>query len=335
MNNTKLVSIIIPMYNVELFIHKCVNSVIEQTYKNIEIILIDDGSPDKSGDIAEELAITEKRIKVIRTKNNGVSSARNLGIKLSKGDYLVFVDSDDYLSPDYVDYMISMAIQSDAEFIMSKNCRLFPSKSIEHDEVIDNIEIWSPEKAASELLYPGKIEIGCWNKLFLKTFIIDNNIKFPETLYMGEGLNFIINAAQKANKICVGSRKVYNYRKDNQQSATTVVNIPKYINALRALDNINKNKIIKSKHFDLSMIYHKYMTTYIALHTIYITSNNKTYNKEVKEYTSYLRKHYVKFITGDFKKILKIKIGLFIINPRYTINLISLMKKLKLIKNKL
>lgn len=242
MNNTKLVSIIIPMYNVELFIHKCVNSVIEQTYKNIEIILIDDGSPDKSGDIAEELAITEKRIKVIRTKNNGVSSARNLGIKLSKGDYLVFVDSDDYLSPDYVDYMISMAIQSDAEFVMSKNCRLFPSKSIEHDEVIDNIEIWSAEKAASELLYPGKIEIGCWNKLFLKTFIIDNNIKFPETLYMGEGLNFIINAAQKANKICVGSRKVYNYRKDNQQSATTVVNIPKYINALRALDNINKNK---------------------------------------------------------------------------------------------
>lgn len=224
--------------------------------------------------------------------------------------------------------MISMAIQSDAEFVMSKNCRLFPSKSIEHDEVIDNIEIWSAEKAASELLYPGKIEIGCWNKLFLKTFIIDNNIKFPETLYMGEGLNFIINAAQKANKICVGSRKVYNYRKDNQQSATTVVNIPKYINALRALDNINKNKIIKSKHFDLSIIYHKYMTTYIALHTIYITSNNKTYNKEVKEYTSYLRKHYVKFITGEFPLTLKMKILLFSISPKLAFRLIILVKKL-------
>lgn len=327
MKNTKLVSIIVPMYNVEQFIGKCIDSIVGQTYKNIEIILIDDGSPDQSGNIAEKLALTDTRIQVIRTKNQGVSSARNLGIKLSKGEYLIFVDSDDYLSPDYVDYMMSMALNNEAEFVMSKNCHLFPSTETKYDDPIDNIEIWSPEKAASILLYPGKIEIGCWNKLFLKEFIVNNNIVFPEGLYMGEGLNFIVNAAQKANKICVGSKRVYNYRKDNKQSATTVVNIPKYFNALRALDNINKEKTIKSKRFDLALFYHKYLTTYIALHTIYITKANYEYCDKIKEYKGFLNKNYSKFIFGDFNLISKIKTGFFLINPKLTIYLISVIKR--------
>ncbi|HGN1247645.1 MULTISPECIES: glycosyltransferase family 2 protein [Providencia] len=327
MKNTKLVSIIVPMYNVEAFIGKCIYSIIGQTYKNIEIILIDDGSPDKSGSIAEEISLTDQRIKVIHTKNRGVSHARNLGIEQSKGEYLVFVDGDDYLSSDYVEYMMSLAINTGAEFTMSKNCQLFPNSQIYSDELIDNVEVWSPEKAASELLYPGKIEIGCWNKLFLKAFIINNNITFPEKLYMGEGLNFIVTAAQKANKVCVGSKKVYNYRKDNQQSATTVVNIPKYINALRAIDNIDQNKILKSKIIDLSIIYHKYITTYLALHTIYITGERELYSKEVKEYISYLRKHYYYFIFGHFSLADKIKITFFSISPAFAVNSISLIKK--------
>lgn len=327
MKNTKLVSIIVPMYNVEQFIGKCIDSIIGQTYKHIEIILIDDGSPDLSGNIAEKFALTDARIQVIKTKNQGVSSARNLGIQLSKGEYLIFVDSDDYLSPDYVDYMMSMALNNEAEFVMSKNCHLFPSTETKYDDPIDNIEIWSPEKAASMLLYPGKIEIGCWNKLFLKEFIVNNNILFPEGLYMGEGLNFIVNAAQKANKICVGSKRVYNYRKDNKQSATTVVNIPKYFNALRALDNINKEKTIKSKRFDLALFYHRYLTTYIALHTIYITKANYKYCDKIEEYKKFLNKNYFKFIFGDFNLMLKIKIGFFLINPKLTIHLISIIKR--------
>lgn len=327
MKNTKLVSIIVPMYNVEQFIGKCIDSIVEQTYKNIEIILIDDGSPDQSGNIAEKLALTDTRIQVIRTKNQGVSSARNLGIKLSKGEYLIFVDSDDYLSPDYVDYMMSIALNNEAEFVMSKNCHLFPSTETKYDDSIDNIEIWSPEKAASILLYPGKIEIGCWNKLFLKEFLVKNNIVFPEGFYMGEGLNFIVNAAQKANKICVGSKRVYNYRKDNKQSATTVVNIPKYFNALRAIDNINKEKTIKSKQFDLALFYHRYLTTYIALHTIYITKSNYKYCDKIREYKEFLNKNYFKFIFGDFNIILKIKTGFFLINPKLTIDLISIIKR--------
>lgn len=335
MNNNKLVSIIIPMFNVERFIVKCITSVIEQTYSNIEIILIDDGSPDKSGDIAEEISRRDNRIRIIRTENRGVSSARNLGITLSKGEYLVFVDGDDYLSPDFVDYMMMLASDSGAEFIMSRKCRLFPGGGEGQGNDCDMVNIWSSERATSELLYPGKIEIGCWNKLFHKDFLIRYDIKFPVTLFMGEGLNFIINAAQKANKICVGSKKVYNYRKDNQQSATTIVNIPKYFNALLALDDIDKNKIIKSNSFELSLTYHRYMTTYLALHTIFSLNKGDEYKRKVGEFMRFLRSNYIKFLFGDFKPILKIKIFMFILSPRLTLKLISLTKNLFLSKKQL
>ncbi|MGZ0749368.1 glycosyltransferase family 2 protein [Kluyvera sichuanensis] len=325
MNYNKLVSIIIPMFNVERFIAKCVKSVMEQTYLNIEIILIDDGSPDKSGDIVEEFSKVDNRIKLIRTENRGVSSARNLGIAQSSGEYLVFVDGDDYLSPDYVDYMMKLASDSCADFIMSRNCRLFPSEE-KQDTDCDGVEIWSPEKAASELLYPGRIEIGCWNKLFRKEFLISNDIKFPITLFMGEGLCFIVNAAQKANKICVGSKKVYNYRKDNQQSATTITNIPKYFNALSALDYIDENKVIESDDFELSLIYHKYMTTYIALHTIYSMKKEREYRKQISEYLYFLRNNYIKFLVGDFNFITKAKVFLFILSPDLAFKVISLIK---------
>ncbi|ENM3742945.1 TPA: glycosyltransferase family 2 protein [Vibrio cholerae] len=328
MKEESLVSVIIPMYNVELYIEKCVTSVLEQTYSHVELILIDDGSPDRSGEIAEEIALYDKRVRVIRKQNEGVSRARNIGIDNSNGEYLVFVDSDDYLEPDYISYMINLAKNSGAEFVMSKNCRLFPVNKVVNDNISDSVEVWSPEKATAALLYPGKIEIGCWNKLFLKEFLIINKIRFPEELYMGEGLNFIISAAQKAKKICVGSRRVYNYRKDNQKSATTVVNIPKYINALISLDDIDNNKSIDSPLVNTSIMYHKCMTTYLSLHTIFAIKEDVKYCQEVKMYKSFLRGNYFKFIKGDFLLSCKIKVALFAINPYLAINIINLVKRL-------
>ena len=94
----KKISIIVPVYKVELYLEKCVNSIINQTYKNLEIILVDDGSPDNCGAMCEELAKVDSRIKVIHKENGGVSSARNRGITESKGEYIYFIDSDDALT---------------------------------------------------------------------------------------------------------------------------------------------------------------------------------------------------------------------------------------------
>lgn len=322
---TKLVSVIVPMYNVEKYIESCVNSIINQTYQNLEVLLIDDGSPDGSGCIADRLSCVDHRIKVVHTENKGVSQARNLGISTSSGDYLVFVDGDDCLEPDFVEYMMGLAMQSGAEFVMSKNCNLFPGY-INNNVRLDSFECWPPAKASAELLYPGKIEIGCWNKLFSREFIEKNKIIFPNKYYMGEGLHFIVSAAQKARFVCVGERSVYNYRKDNQQSATTVVNIPKYINALAAIDDISNGIILKSDILDLAVMYHKYMTMYIALHTIYITDNADDYSDEVECYKRYLRKYLYKFLNGEFATSVKIKAVMFAINPKLACRILRKVK---------
>ena len=323
-----LVSVIVPMYNVENYIKQCVDSIINQTYSNIEIILINDGSPDKVGIIADSLALLDKRIRVIHVENKGVSSARNLGLDIAVGEYIVFVDSDDYLSFDFVEYMMGIVVQTNAEFVMSKNCFTFPCDSLQIEN--DKIEIWDTVKAASELLYPDKIEIGCWNKMFNKEFLLRERIKFSENFYMGEGLIFIVQVAQLSNFIGVGNRKVYHYRKDNLSSATTVVNIPKYINAISAIDHIYEERKNNESVFLNSLFYHKYLTTYLAFHTILIINKSIEYKDEYNRYKVFLRKGFIKFLRSNFSWKIKCKFFLFCITPRFTIKLIGLIKKLKL-----
>ena len=102
------VSIIIPVYNAELFIDKCIESIINQTYKNLEIILINDGSSDRSGEICNNYALSDNRIQVIEIKNKGASFARNVGINLATGNYIMFVDSDDWIEKDMIENMIKL-----------------------------------------------------------------------------------------------------------------------------------------------------------------------------------------------------------------------------------
>ena len=321
-----LVSIILPLYNVEKYMSRCINSLLKQSYSNFEIILINDGSPDSSGMIADQFSKNDKRIKVTHTENKGVSCARNLGIEISRGDYIVFVDSDDFLSDDYLEYMLSIVNITGSDFVMSRNCFYFPgdTKQIE----FDNIQIYSSEKAATELIYPGLIDIGCWNKMFNRKFLIDNKIKFPESFYMGEGLNFILNAANVSNSIGVGLRKVYYYRKNNVSSATSKLNIPKFENAIKALQNIkeyhNPNSTLFDKSFDLHML----MTEYAALSEILKGNLISEYELEYEMYLMSLRKGLHKIFFYKTNLINKIRIVMTIIQPKLTYKFVGLLKKI-------
>ena len=117
-----MVSVIIPAYNVELYLEQCVESILNQTYRNIEVIIINDGSIDKTGEIADRLKIVDERIIVIHNQNKGVSASRNDGLQKSTGDYIVFVDADDFLSDDYVDYMMKLVEVTGSDFCLSQNC---------------------------------------------------------------------------------------------------------------------------------------------------------------------------------------------------------------------
>ena len=172
------VSIGVPIYRVEKFLSKLIDSLINQTYKNLEIILVDDGSPDGSGKICDEYANKESRIKVIHKENGGVSSARNKVLEIATGKWLVFVDGDDWLESDCIEYMLRLVHETDSEMGMSLN-----NFTTRDRNQIDNdlIESWSPEKAACTMLYP-YLAIGCWNKIFNLEFLRKNSITFTHKL---------------------------------------------------------------------------------------------------------------------------------------------------------
>ena len=123
-----LISIIIPVYKVEKYLKRCVDSVIGQTYPNLQIILVDDGSPDNCPQICDEYAAQDKRIEVIHQANAGVSNARNNGLKVAKGDYILFIDSDDYIAPDMCEKMLAFAQQTQADIVVCDSLMLYPRR---------------------------------------------------------------------------------------------------------------------------------------------------------------------------------------------------------------
>lgn len=247
------VSVIIPCYNFGDYIEECVTSINNQTYSNVEIIVVNDGSTDGTKEILERLRQTYSKIKVINKNNEGVSSARNDGLNAATGKYVMFVDGDDYLAPDCVSYMKSLIEERKSQFALSKNC--FTSKS-DLQVSADNKEFLNSDEATALLLSP-RVIVGSWNKIYSREFLLKNNIKFEADLFYGEGLRFITTVAQLASNIAVGERKVYYYRRNNYNSATAKFNIDKLYNGLLAITRIKDNLICQSTDVKEMLTWHE------------------------------------------------------------------------------
>ena len=280
-----LVSIIVPAYNVEKYIKKCLTSILEQTYTNIEVIIVEDGSTDNTGQLVDEISQSDSRVRVLHKKNAGVSAARNSGIEISTGEYLVFVDGDDYIAHDYIEYMLSIIRNTGSDFCLSKCCY---TKSGEKQTEREYIEKLQPEDATALLLSPDII-VGCWNKIFKRSLIINNNLWFSTTLFYGEGLTFITTASQISNSVGVGNRKVYYYRRNNEDSATTKFNINKLYNGEKALKNIEKKLMINNQKVNTMLNLHTCLFSLGALVKIKANGVEKKYFEDYKRWKSYLR----------------------------------------------
>lgn len=225
------VFIIVPIYNVEKFIRKTIESLINQTYNNIEIILVDDGSPDDSPRICDDYSKKDTRIKVIHKENGGVSSARNSGMKASCGDYIMFVDGDDYVEPDYVDYFINLIKKTQTQIAISYFVfNIFDKTQIKRDSV--GI---IPSEEAMEQIYLERINVAVWNKIYSKEVIAEYNILFNEDIWYGEGMLFNIEFLQFVEKVGVGNKKVYN-QVYNTESAMRKFNLKSNYCGLKSLD---------------------------------------------------------------------------------------------------
>ena len=238
------VSVIVPVYNVAPFLKKCVESICAQTWDYIEIILVDDGSTDDSGSICDQMSQKDERIKVLHKQNAGVSAARNSGLDMASGDYICFVDGDDYVMPDYVEYMLEHIIKHDADIALTKRMfGNFDENQIDRDEV----KVWNAEDAVEAILCY-RVPIGCYCKLFKAELLRD--VRFIPEIFIGEGFNFNVAAFQKAGKIVAGERKTYYYRRDNPTSAMTKFSIEKCECGLHALEVIKQNMTIHTSRIE-------------------------------------------------------------------------------------
>lgn len=211
----KLISVIVPIYNVEKYLIRCIDSILNQTYKNIEIILIDDGSPDKCPEICDEYLKKDQRIKVIHKKNGGLSDARNAGMEIAKGDYISFVDSDDYIYEEMYEnlinlmdiYKVDIASCSVQKFYEDENINLNYNKKYD-------IKIYSNEEALKSLIEEQDIKQTVWNKIYKRHII--NDIKF-EVGKIHEDEYWTYQIIGNANNIAYINKPMYYYlqRKDS------------------------------------------------------------------------------------------------------------------------
>ena len=201
---SELVSVIIPVYNVELYLRRCVESVISQSYHNIEIILIDDGSKDSSGTICDELRNTDDRIVVIHQINAGLSAARNKGIDVSHGDYLAFVDSDDWIHPKYIETLLrslreANSLMSIGDFIKCTTYKDF-------GDINNRYDVIKREEAIPRMLRGEWI--SAWAKLYHKSLF--DSIRFPVNRN-NEDYAILIYLFEKCTHICISKNILYYY----------------------------------------------------------------------------------------------------------------------------
>lgn len=171
-----LITVAVAVYNIEKYVGKCIDSIISQKYRNLEIILVNDGSTDKSGLVCDEYAKKDKRIAVIHQKNGGLSSARNAGIKAAKGEYIAFVDGDDYVDENYISALYDAITEKKADIAIAGHTIIYPNKSIEKKS--SESLLLAPEDALREILYDRNIDISSWGKLYKRELFA--NISFPD-----------------------------------------------------------------------------------------------------------------------------------------------------------
>lgn len=261
-NTEPLISIIIPVYNVEEYLPKCLGSVLSQTYKNIEIICVNDGSTDGSEEILRSYSERDNRIVVISKLNEGGSIARNCGLDKAKGDYIMFVDSDDWIEKNTCEVAINTLLKYKVDVVLWDYIREFNNKSLTKN--IYNTNIYFDTQSVKtklhrrmigiygdELSHPEKADAICtiWGKLYKRSCIYDKNIRFFDIREIGsyeDGL-FNMQVFENINSAIYIHKYLYHYRKDNANSVTKIYRpnlVKQHEKILDIMDEyINKNNL--------------------------------------------------------------------------------------------
>lgn len=194
-----------PIYKKEDTLEYCINSLMQQTYKDLEIILVDDGSPDRCPELCDSFSIKDKRIIVVHQCNRGVSAARNIGLQIAKGKYITFVDADDEVCENYIEQMLKN---------IEKNNILVTSN---HFESGNNLRVLTSEEAIDQMFKNDNFGVNVWGKLFKREIVLEH--QFLPGVKIGEDLYWLYNVLENTNKIVVLDRCLYRQKKSKYNSS--------------------------------------------------------------------------------------------------------------------
>lgn len=264
MKEEKKISIIIPIYNVEKYLPACVESILQQTYKNLEAILVDDGSPDRCPVICDELAQKDDRIRVIHQKNKGLSGARNTGIDNAQGDYLIFVDSDDTVEQTLVEELYTYAEKWNCAIVACGRNYIFEDGQIVCKIAHDESKVYGFEEAMQEMNSFRLFDMSAWAKIYRKELFED--IRFPEGK-LSEDYYIMYKLFDKAKTIGYVAKPLYNY--------------------LQRQSSISRNKKINHDFADaakkqMEFLDDKYPQMSVLGHTAYASANLTVYDFYLK-----------------------------------------------------
>ena len=280
-----LISVIVPVYKVEKYLDRCVGSIVDQTYKNLEIILVDDGSPDSCPQMCDQWAQKDQRIKVIHKQNGGLSDARNAGMKIATGEYISFVDSDDWIHPDYAEALYKACINNNVKMAACDIETIFENHEAQYLDAEREVSVFSPKEAMYYLTHGQKVRAVAWNKMYHKTLL--EKEEFPVARYHEDEF-FTYRIVYKANEIAYIDIPMYFYF----QRAGSIMNSYS-IRHLDALDAaLERIEFLKDKYPDIYLSDKSlFCMTCVNLYSNAINmalKDRATYKKRIKKYRSSL-----------------------------------------------
>lgn len=318
----ELISVVVPIYNVEKYLRKCINSIINQTYSNLEIILVNDGSTDGSGEICNEYACKDGRILVINKRNGGLSDARNCGIEIAKGKYIVFIDSDDYIETDMIENLYRACIDNGAQIACC-------GKIIERGKKINEVNCKenfcvSAEDAIKRMLLLRDIDVSAWDKMYKMELFKD--IRYPINKYY-EDMGTTYKLLDKADKIVHINKPEYHYV-IRLNSITTTFSI-KHLDMLSTSKEIHEyivEKYPQLTEISKSFCYLQYFTILLELHNV---SNKKQYKEQYKVIKRQYNKEIADILANQYiPKYKKIMAILIFMNMYEIVNIIKKISKI-------
>lgn len=316
MSLNKKVSVIVPVYNVQDYLERCIDSLVKQTYKNIEIILVDDGSTDNSGKICDDYKKIYKNIIVVHKENEGQSIAREYGIKISKGEYLSFVDSDDFLDEKFYEEMTSLLERNNCDIAVcdyrrfSDNQSKFINKSKENYYKLKKT-ISNREAVKLIIQRNNRITNYLWNKLYRRE--VFQNIMFPKfNIYEDLAIMYLI--LDNARKVVITNEKLYYYFERKNSSSKSIPS--KFIiNKIKITSQREKFLLKKGYKLSNELLEYRFFSDYNNFKIIARNRDKKTFfGKIMKKELSFMKDFYIQnknIINLNYKELICLRLLIF------------------------